>query len=55
MESYSLNRKLHDVFDSYLSTVLLSYLSFDDCMSTLIKLNKHFNSILNGGVDFIWK
>ena len=46
---------IEDVFDTNLITILCSYFDLDEVMGTLIRQNKHFNFLLNGHVDFIWK
>lgn len=55
MESLERKRTLSDVFDSDLTVILSRFLSFDDCMASMIKLNKQFNKFFSGGIDFIWK
>lgn len=45
-----------DVFDNNLASILVTYLTFDECMASLSLLNKQYNKFMKeGGVDYIWK
>lgn len=55
METLSKKVTFTDVFDRNLSTILFSYLSFDDYMNGLYRLNKDFASYFRNSSDYIWK
>ena len=44
-----------DVFNTNLTYILTSFLTFDDCMNSLLKLNKRYYEMLTGPLDPIWK
>ncbi|CDW81296.1 UNKNOWN [Stylonychia lemnae] len=57
METLSQNSKLtlNDTLDHNLASVLLPYLTLNDYISGVYRINKMFSSFYKKGADFIWK